>query len=34
MPKYGTAQSTKVRTLWWEMTTPFGSPVDPDVKNS
>src|SRR5262245_41401822 len=31
IPKYAIAQSTKWATFEWVMTTPFGSPVDPEV---
>src|SRR5215813_1533762 len=31
MPKYGVAQSRKLSTFSWVITTPFGTPVEPDV---
>src|SRR5579885_1374948 len=31
MPKYRTAHSMNVMTFSWEITTPFGVPVDPEV---
>jgi hypothetical protein len=32
IPKVPTAQSTKAATLAWRITTPFGCPVEPEVK--